>query len=98
MKFCITSIASDYINRKGGEITIFMHNLSGCCSGAIPCPMLKVGHPRIFLENYHMLQEAGITIYLGNDLLSYDGVAEIDFVKNLFWKYLSFNYRKRQSI
>lgn len=94
MEFRISAASSDYIKQKGGEIIIFKGNLMGCCGGTMPSPMLEVGHPRRPLENYRMLEEAEVTIYLDNDLQSYQGVAEIDLEKNLLWKSLSFKYRE----
>ncbi|MDA8228374.1 MAG: CC/Se motif family (seleno)protein [Desulfitobacterium hafniense] len=94
MKFCISTVASDYIKQKGGEIIIFKGNLMSCCGGTMPNPMLEVGHPRRPLENYRILEEMGVTIYLDNDLLPYQGIAEIGLMKNLFWKSISFNYRE----
>lgn len=94
MEFCITAAAADYIKQEGGEIIVFKGNLMGCCGGTMPSPMLEVGHPRRPLENYCMLEQSGIRIYLDNELLSYQGAAEIDLVKNLWWKSVSFQYRE----
>ncbi len=94
MKFQISAVAADHIKQKGGEIIIFKGSLMGCCGGTMPSPMLEVGHPRRPLENYHTLEQAGISIYLDNDLLSYQGVAEIGLEKNLWWKSVSFQYRE----
>lgn len=94
MRFDISSTASDYINQKGGEIIIFKGNLSGCCGGNIPTPSMEVGHPRRPLENYQQIKEAGVILYIDNDLLPYQGIVKIGLEKNLFWKSLSFSYRE----
>jgi hypothetical protein len=95
MKFCISTMAYDYINQKGREIIIFKGNLSGCCGSTIPIPMIEVGHPYRPLENYQVHKDREMTIYLDNELLAYQGTAEIDLEKFLFWKHLSFNYREK---
>ncbi|MFT9493598.1 CC/Se motif family (seleno)protein [Anaerosolibacter sp.] len=96
MKFSISTTASDYIKQKGGEIIIFKgsRSLGGCTGASIPTPMMKVGHPNRPLENYQLLKETGVTIYLANELLNYQGTAKIDLDKILFWKSLSFDYLK----
>lgn len=96
MEFHISAAAADYIRQKGGEIIIFQGNLMSCCGGTMPTPMLEVGHPRRPLENYRSLKQSGLTIFLDNDLLSYDGVAEIGLEKNLWWKSVSFHYKEHE--
>ena len=91
----ISADAAKYIKDKGGNLIIFQGNLTGCCIGKVPSPMMEIGMPRRPLENYAIIDhESGITVYLDKDLASYKGKGEITLSKNLWWKLLSFNYRE----
>ncbi|WP_202708568.1 CC/Se motif family (seleno)protein [Sporosalibacterium faouarense] len=94
MEFSISTKASNYINEKGGEVVIYKgkRSLGGCSGATIPTPMMKLGNPDRSHENYQLIKEAGITIYLANELQKYKGTAKIELDKILFWKSLSFDY------
>jgi hypothetical protein len=56
--------------------------------------MMEVGRPRSPLENYDVVWENGLEIYLDKELADYNGIVEIGLEKNLWWKSLSFKYRE----
>jgi hypothetical protein len=46
------------------------------------------------LENYDVVWENGLEIYLDKELADYNGIVEIGLEKNLWWKSLSFKNRE----
>lgn len=93
MRVVISDEAAEFIKSKGGQIIVFQGNLTGCCIGKVPSPMLEIGRPRRPLDNYDVLNlDSGITVNLDKDMASYNGTGEITLSKNLWWKSLSFDY------
>jgi len=95
MNIKITPQAAELIRRKGGQVVLFEGRLTGCVAGNIPAPMMEVGRPRRTLDNYAVLEEAGVQVYLDKILLTYPGTAEFSVVQNMWKKkVLSFNYQE----
>lgn len=88
----ITDEAVEYIKNKGSRVIIFQGCLTGCCAGNVPSPMMEIGAPRRPIENYDIITETGVTVYLDKELASYNGTAKIALDRTLWWKSLSFNY------
>lgn len=96
MKFSISANATSYINEKGGKIVIYLgkRSLGGCTGASIPTPLMKLGNPDHSLEKYQIINQAGITIYVSNELQDYNGTAQIKLDKIMFLKSLSFDYQR----
>ena len=74
--------AAELIRQKGGQVIIFEGRLTGCVAGNLPAPIMEVGRPRRPLDNYAVLEEAGVQVYLKKILLTYPGTAEFSVVRN----------------
>lgn len=92
MKISISPEAADYLNAKGGEITIFPGGLTGFFIGNVPKPMVEIGHPRGSLRNYQVIYEKGIRVFIDRYFDSNDEAAEIVLEKDLWWNSIACRY------